>query len=327
MIARAIGGIAVDRGSGSGQPMRAAEAALKAGEVVIVLPQGTIPRGYDFFDPVLHGKTGTARLAAATGATVVPVGLWGTENVWPRSARLPDFTLVRNPPTVTVRVGKPVGLSLINAKADTVTIMDGHHRAAARRGAGAPRADARRARPHQAPSVRARLASATTRAVNAASRRLGRGQGTVAGGRAGLRVDPRLLEHLSAGRQVALVTGHQRKDDDDAAADGGARRDGRRRREQRDGLEHAAGPRRRAGRDPCRARRPRGGRGLPPPCAGGDLGGRGRPVEPVAGPARPHQRGSDGGGTLACGTGRGAAHACRRERRRSPGGVGRGRGA
>jgi lipid II isoglutaminyl synthase (glutamine-hydrolysing) len=55
--------------------------------------------------------------------------------------------------------------------------------------------------------VRARLASATTRAVNATSRRLGRGQGTVAGGRAGLRLDPRLLEHLSAGRQVALVTG------------------------------------------------------------------------------------------------------------------------
>jgi lipid II isoglutaminyl synthase (glutamine-hydrolysing) len=55
--------------------------------------------------------------------------------------------------------------------------------------------------------VRAQLASATTRAVNAASRRLGRGQGTVAGGRAGLRVDPKLLEHLSAGRLVALVTG------------------------------------------------------------------------------------------------------------------------
>ncbi len=55
--------------------------------------------------------------------------------------------------------------------------------------------------------MRARLASATTRAVNAASRRLGRGQGTVAGGRAGLRLDPKLLEHLTAGRQVALVTG------------------------------------------------------------------------------------------------------------------------
>jgi lipid II isoglutaminyl synthase (glutamine-hydrolysing) len=55
--------------------------------------------------------------------------------------------------------------------------------------------------------VRPQLASATTRVVNATSRRLGRGQGTVAGGRAGLRLDPRLLEHLSAGRQVALVSG------------------------------------------------------------------------------------------------------------------------
>jgi putative phosphoserine phosphatase/1-acylglycerol-3-phosphate O-acyltransferase len=124
MIARALGGIAVDRGSGSGEPLQAAESALKAGEVVIVLPQGTIPRGYDFFDPVLHGKTGTARLAASTGATVVPVGLWGTERVWPRSSRMPDFTLVRRPPTVSVRVGKPVGLSLTDAKADTETIME-----------------------------------------------------------------------------------------------------------------------------------------------------------------------------------------------------------
>jgi lipid II isoglutaminyl synthase (glutamine-hydrolysing) len=55
--------------------------------------------------------------------------------------------------------------------------------------------------------VRAQLASATTRAVNAASRRLGRGRGTVAGGRVGLRLDPKLLEHLAAGRLVALVTG------------------------------------------------------------------------------------------------------------------------
>jgi putative phosphoserine phosphatase/1-acylglycerol-3-phosphate O-acyltransferase len=123
MIARGIGGIPVDRGSGSAEPLREAEAALKAGEVVIVLPQGTIPRGYDFFDPVLHGKTGTARLAASTGAPVVPVGLWGTEKVWPRSSRIPDFTLVRHPPKVTVRIGKPVGLSLTDAQADTESIM------------------------------------------------------------------------------------------------------------------------------------------------------------------------------------------------------------
>jgi lipid II isoglutaminyl synthase (glutamine-hydrolysing) len=55
--------------------------------------------------------------------------------------------------------------------------------------------------------VRFRLAVLTTRAVNATSRRLGRGQGTVAGGRSGLKVDPQLLQHLTSGREVALVTG------------------------------------------------------------------------------------------------------------------------
>jgi putative phosphoserine phosphatase / 1-acylglycerol-3-phosphate O-acyltransferase len=122
-IARAIGGISVDRGSGSDQPLRAAEAALRAGEVVIVLPQGTIPRGEAFFDPILKGKTGTARLAAATGAVVIPVGIWGTERVWARSARTPDFTLVRHPPRVTIRVGHPVVLSGTGAVADTAAIM------------------------------------------------------------------------------------------------------------------------------------------------------------------------------------------------------------
>ena len=55
--------------------------------------------------------------------------------------------------------------------------------------------------------MRYQLARTTTRAVNAASRRLGRGQGTVAGGRAGLKVDPQLLRRLAAGRHVALVSG------------------------------------------------------------------------------------------------------------------------
>ncbi|HXW32243.1 MAG TPA: HAD-IB family hydrolase, partial [Acidimicrobiales bacterium] len=81
-IARALGGISVDRGSGSDAPLRQARRALEAGEVVVVLPQGTIPRGRDFFEPVLRGKTGTARLAASTGAPVVPIGIWGSERVW-----------------------------------------------------------------------------------------------------------------------------------------------------------------------------------------------------------------------------------------------------
>jgi len=122
-VARAVGGIPVDRGSGSGTPLRLAEAALRAGEVVIVLPQGTIPRGEAFYDPVLHGRTGTARLAAATGAPVVPVGLWGTDEVWPRARRLPDVTSVLHAPTVDVRIGRPVRLELDDARRDTELLM------------------------------------------------------------------------------------------------------------------------------------------------------------------------------------------------------------
>jgi putative phosphoserine phosphatase/1-acylglycerol-3-phosphate O-acyltransferase len=121
--ARALGGIPVERGSGSERPLRQAEAALRAGEVVIVLPQGTIPRGPAFFDPVLRGRTGTARLAAATGAPVLPLGLWGTEEVWPRSSRLPKVAEVWHPPMVRVRVGQPVPLGLTDAAVDTEAIM------------------------------------------------------------------------------------------------------------------------------------------------------------------------------------------------------------
>jgi putative phosphoserine phosphatase / 1-acylglycerol-3-phosphate O-acyltransferase len=122
-IARALGGISVDRGSGSDQPLRDAQRALEAGELLVILPQGTIPRGEAFFDPVLRAKTGTARLAALTGVPVVPIGLWGTERVWPRSDRMPIMTNLTHPPTVRVRVGPPVRLGLDDAVADSAAIM------------------------------------------------------------------------------------------------------------------------------------------------------------------------------------------------------------
>jgi UDP-N-acetylmuramyl tripeptide synthase len=51
------------------------------------------------------------------------------------------------------------------------------------------------------------VAVAVVSAVNRLSRALGRGSGTVAGGRAGLALDPGLLGTLAAGRRVALVSG------------------------------------------------------------------------------------------------------------------------
>ena len=123
-LARAAGGIRVDRGTGSAEPLRAAAEAISAGELVAILPQGTIPRGKKFFDPKLEGKTGAARLAAMTGAPVIPFGLWGTEHVWPRSSRVPLVQNVVNPPRVRVQVGPPVDLAHDEPHADTGRIMD-----------------------------------------------------------------------------------------------------------------------------------------------------------------------------------------------------------
>lgn len=122
-IASLLGGIPVDRASGSDAPLRAAEAALADGDVVALMPQGTIPRGAAFYEPVLRGRWGAARLAAATRAPVVPVGLWGTERVWPRSSRLPNVLAVADPPSVTVTAGPPVALKYRSADADTRRIM------------------------------------------------------------------------------------------------------------------------------------------------------------------------------------------------------------
>jgi putative phosphoserine phosphatase/1-acylglycerol-3-phosphate O-acyltransferase len=122
-LAKAMGGIRVDRGTGSDEPLKAAAEALENGDLVALMPQGTIPRGRAFFDPQLQGRWGAARLAAMTHAPVIPVGLWGTEKVWPRSARLPAVLNVVTPPTIRVRVGKPVPLKYRDPDKDTQRIM------------------------------------------------------------------------------------------------------------------------------------------------------------------------------------------------------------
>ncbi|WP_370890488.1 HAD-IB family hydrolase [Janibacter sp. GXQ6167] len=125
-ILRAGGGISVDRqhdDPDAPDPLTAAAMALRGGELVGVMPQGTIPRGPDFFDPVLKGHTGAARLAKLSGAPVIPFAVWGTEQVWPRSAAMPNMLSLLDPPHITVRIGEPVELKLRSAPADTRRIM------------------------------------------------------------------------------------------------------------------------------------------------------------------------------------------------------------
>ncbi|MEM9466384.1 MAG: HAD-IB family hydrolase [Actinomycetota bacterium] len=121
-LLQAGGGIPVDRGSGHDEPLRAAAAAVEGGDLVVMFPQGTIPRGRAFFDPVLQARWGAARLAATTRAPVIPVGLWGTDVVWPRSSSLPSFNL-SEPPEVMSTVGAAVELKYRSPARDTERIM------------------------------------------------------------------------------------------------------------------------------------------------------------------------------------------------------------
>jgi putative phosphoserine phosphatase/1-acylglycerol-3-phosphate O-acyltransferase len=58
-----------------------------------------------------------------TSVPVIPVGMWGTERVWPRSSRVPNVLNVTNPPLITIRVGDPVPLTGKSLDADTKRIM------------------------------------------------------------------------------------------------------------------------------------------------------------------------------------------------------------
>jgi 1-acyl-sn-glycerol-3-phosphate acyltransferase len=75
---RAAGQIPVLRDSSSAAgSLEAAIEALRRGECVAIFPEGTISLDLE----PMAGKSGTARLAAASGVPVTPVGLWGGHRI------------------------------------------------------------------------------------------------------------------------------------------------------------------------------------------------------------------------------------------------------
>jgi 1-acyl-sn-glycerol-3-phosphate acyltransferase len=97
-----LGAIPVERAGGRAalSAFDAAVPVLRAGDLVVVYPEGTrSPDGR-----LYRGRTGVARLAVAAGVPVIPVGVIGTEKVQPIGARLPR--LGAGP--VVLRFGKPL---------------------------------------------------------------------------------------------------------------------------------------------------------------------------------------------------------------------------
>ncbi|WJK40046.1 lysophospholipid acyltransferase family protein [Solwaraspora sp. WMMA2056] len=94
---------------GSVDAIKSLEAAIDGvneGGAVVIYPEGTTSREPDLWP--MRGKTGAARLALTTGAPVVPVAMWGPQNMYdPRTRKL--NLLPRRP--VTLRAAKPIDLS------------------------------------------------------------------------------------------------------------------------------------------------------------------------------------------------------------------------
>ncbi len=88
----------------------AAVEAVRAGECVVVYPEGTITRDPELWP--MRGKTGAARIALATECPVIPIAQWGVQELLAPYARMPDLF---PPKRITYRAGDPVRLDDLRA--------------------------------------------------------------------------------------------------------------------------------------------------------------------------------------------------------------------
>jgi 1-acyl-sn-glycerol-3-phosphate acyltransferase len=102
-LMRGMRHIPVDRSDG--QPAYdAAVKALSEGEIVGVFPEATISRSF----MLKKFKTGAARMAAESGTPLLPVILWGTQQLWTKGR---PKTLTKRHVPVTIMIGEPIELT------------------------------------------------------------------------------------------------------------------------------------------------------------------------------------------------------------------------
>lgn len=98
--------------------LRDAEDRLRRGECVVIYPEGTVTADPDRWP--MPARTGVARLALDTGAPVVPVAQWGSQDIYdPRTRRL--RLLPRR--TVHYRAGPAVDLSRFAGREVTLDLL------------------------------------------------------------------------------------------------------------------------------------------------------------------------------------------------------------
>jgi 1-acyl-sn-glycerol-3-phosphate acyltransferase len=75
--------IPLNRGKADVGALDEAVATIGAGALAGIFPEGTV--NPDPEDGLQRGRRGVGRIALATGAPVIPVGIWGTQERWPKS--------------------------------------------------------------------------------------------------------------------------------------------------------------------------------------------------------------------------------------------------
>lgn len=76
-LVRFLGAFPVKRGEADRQSMRAADEQLKNGKVLVIFPEGTRSKTRT----LARGHAGLGMIALRSGVPVIPVAIWGSENV------------------------------------------------------------------------------------------------------------------------------------------------------------------------------------------------------------------------------------------------------
>ncbi len=105
-LIRSLGALPVVGGGGDKAIMRAAISELEAGRCVLVYPEGT-RTGDGGMAPF---RSGIALLLRRSNATVVPMGIEGAFDAWPRNASRPRW---RRP--IEIEVGEPIDVASLLA--------------------------------------------------------------------------------------------------------------------------------------------------------------------------------------------------------------------
>ena len=96
---------------------------LQAGSTVAIMPEGRLVPARDRPDGVGEPRTGVARIAAQTRAMIIPVAIYGSDDIWPKGRPIPKLGLFKRRRLV-VELGPPMSFDLDDHQANADQLME-----------------------------------------------------------------------------------------------------------------------------------------------------------------------------------------------------------